>query len=358
MFYKSLPRLWLIHKNWCIVFVCLCWSTTTLCSLSITQRIEKISKSIPGTFGVAALHIESNKKIAFNGNVRFPMASTYKIPIALYCLSLVDQEKRTLQSQKIITPYDLRRFCFLKPNQCVSLATLIQLMIEKSDNAASDLILKIVGGPHAVTQWLEAHGFNDMSIDRSTLKMIADFSGVPEFDENRCTVQRDCKQISNVSQQKHSQAIEKFYEDQQDTTTPCTMVNFLALLHHKKLASTHSTNFLLNSMLKCKWGKNSIKRLLPRKTKVWHKTGRMNGIVADVGIVKLPRGKGHLALAIYTNKSMIYRKKRTYGIARIAKELFNYFSYPQQTHRTHTKCRGKKIRHPRKGKQIRRLRKG
>ena len=54
----------------------------------VEQHIKKISSTIPGNIGVAAWHIEKDQRIEVNGDQRYPMASTYKVPIALCCLSL------------------------------------------------------------------------------------------------------------------------------------------------------------------------------------------------------------------------------------------------------------------------------
>ena len=100
--------------------------------ITIQQRIQQVSNSVPGDIGVCALHIESNKRIEFNGNGRFPMASTYKLPIALCCLSLVDEGKLNLQTKKVITKYNKRRYGFVNVGDNLSIKKLIQLMIEKS----------------------------------------------------------------------------------------------------------------------------------------------------------------------------------------------------------------------------------
>jgi beta-lactamase class A len=43
--------------------------------------------------GLAAIHIETDRCITLKGSERFPMASTYKLPIAIQLLMLVDDGK-------------------------------------------------------------------------------------------------------------------------------------------------------------------------------------------------------------------------------------------------------------------------
>ena len=49
----------------------------------LTSEIGRLSSLSGGIVGVSAIHIESGKHVSVNGQERFPMASTYKIPIAV-----------------------------------------------------------------------------------------------------------------------------------------------------------------------------------------------------------------------------------------------------------------------------------
>lgn len=203
----------------------------------------------------------------------------------------------------------------------MSVEKLLQLMIEVSDNAASDMILKVIGGPDYVNKWLKDNGFNNISVDRSTLKMIADYSGI----DNLINDWDYGKKYACVSEQKRIQARNNFYKDLKDTTTPTVMVHILADMYNNKLVTKSSVNFLQNSMLKCKWGKNCIKKFLPKNILFCHKTGRMDGVDSDIGVIELPNKKGHLAIAIYTNGPGTI-KEHERAIALSAKAIFDYFS--------------------------------
>ena len=122
---------------------------------SVIQTIKQISKRVPGIFGVAAVHLQSGQSIEINAHKQFPTASTYKVAIGAYCLSLLDNNVIDKQKKITITKQTMRRYCFVSPGQRLSVKQLIYLMIKKSDNAASDIILKMVGGGNAVTQWLQ-----------------------------------------------------------------------------------------------------------------------------------------------------------------------------------------------------------
>src|ERR671927_139968 len=57
----------------------------------LENEIARLAKAAGGTLGVSATHVESGRSVSFNGTERFPMASTYKIPIAVQLLYRVDR---------------------------------------------------------------------------------------------------------------------------------------------------------------------------------------------------------------------------------------------------------------------------
>ena len=57
----------------------------------LLSEIERLVNNSGGIVGVGAFHIESGQSVWLNGDVRFPMASTYKVPIAVQLLSRVDR---------------------------------------------------------------------------------------------------------------------------------------------------------------------------------------------------------------------------------------------------------------------------
>jgi beta-lactamase class A len=294
---------------------------------TLEQQIKKLIKNVPGQAGVAALHLGSGQRIEVNGNIRFPLLSTYKIPIALCCLSKIDSGTVNLHDKKKFTEEDLRRGCNIFSGQSLSIEKIIRLMLEKSDNAASDMILKMVGGGKVVTDWLGTHGIKDMRIDRSTLKMAGDISGITLDDDYRCSIPECIRRMKSVSHVNILAAQRKFFDDQRDTTTPHAMVDLLAHLYRKELVNSQSTDFILDCMTHCHvFGKGRIPRLLPKTCKVWHKTGRADSIVADVGIIELPRSKGHIVIALYSNKDTQHEEQRELAMAKITRTIYDHFS--------------------------------
>jgi len=99
--------------------------------------------------GFTAIHIETGRRITLRGSERFPMASTYKLPIAVQLLRLC----RRRQQNGLTTSFGLdQRFpprgcsvtgqVFKFGESSLSVRVLLELMLTVSDNTASDLILR------------------------------------------------------------------------------------------------------------------------------------------------------------------------------------------------------------------------
>ena len=78
----------------------------------LEREITRAAQSAGGTVGMSAIHIETGRRIALNVRERFPMASTYKVPIAVFVKS---SEKEVPERERAIaqiarTVYDFFLF--------------------------------------------------------------------------------------------------------------------------------------------------------------------------------------------------------------------------------------------------------
>ena len=72
-----------------------------------TKEIERIAEKANGVVGVFAHHLESNQTLTFNPNEPFPMASTYKIGMAIKLLQHIEKGELALDQMVELTPEDL-----------------------------------------------------------------------------------------------------------------------------------------------------------------------------------------------------------------------------------------------------------
>jgi beta-lactamase class A len=121
-------------------------------------------------------------------------------------------------------------------------------------------------------------------------------------------------------------ARERYGHDPRDTATPDGMAELLALIYDGAGLTESSRELLLGVMTRTRTGRRRLRGLLPSTTEVAHKTGTMAAAINDVGIITLPDGAGHLAVAVFVNTlhSTTWRRERT--IAEVARVLHDYFS--------------------------------
>jgi beta-lactamase class A len=319
----------------CLIFLAasVAWSATTDPSLArLEQQIEYVAHATDGVVGVEAVHVETGRTIAVRGAEGFPMASAFKLPVAVQILSLVDEGKLTLETMVSLTPQDLHpgsgrlSELFFHPGVSLSIANLMELALVISDNSAADVLLREAGGPVAVTARMRALGFAGIRVDRSTALLISDWQGAknlpPEAQWNREIWD---KLFDAVPEREHMNARRAEMKDPRDTATPDDMTRLLLRVWRRDLLSPQSSGVLLDMMDRCQTGKSRIKGLLPQGTDVAHKTGTLGGVANDVGFMTLPGDAGHVAISVFTKASNKPEEAAEKAIAEIARTVYDYF---------------------------------
>ena len=248
---------------------------------SLEQQLAWLVSGKSANLGVAALDLSTGEVLSVNGHDAFPMASTVKVAVAANYLAQVEHGRRSL-------------------NEIIggkSAASLLDAMITRSDNQATDLLIRNLGGPNILQSWLTQQGVEGVRIDRSIARLLAD--------------KRDLYDV-------------------RDSSTPIAMVQLLQKLDSGKMVNASSRAYLLSLMARCKTGKNRMRALLPFGTKVEHKTGTLNNYTSDVGFITLPDGR-RLAVAFFARGS----GDRPRAIAEAARQIYDGFlSIPRSLYST------------------------
>lgn len=243
----------------------------------LEQQVASLVSARSGEFGIAALDLTTGASIAVNGGQAFPMASTVKVAVAAAYLAQVDHGRRTLGR--------------MIGNRTA--AQLLEVMMVRSDNHATDLLIRNLGGPQAVQQWVDWHGLAGIRVDRTIASLLSD--------------RRDLR-------------------DERDSSTPLAMVELLRKLDRGAMLKPDSRALLLGMMGRCITGKNRIRGLLPYGTRVENKTGTLSGYTSDVGFITMPDGR-RVAVAFFAR----YGADRPRTIAEAARAIYYGFA-PARTY--------------------------
>ncbi len=323
-----------------VFIICMVFTLSIFCQTNISHEeklnliISKLEQKSGGTIGVAALHLETGNTYYYNKDIKFPMASTFKVPIAVQLLNMADKGGINLQDMIEIKKSDLHPGSgvivkyFEGLGIQLSLNNLMRLMLIESDNSAADLCLKFAGGTKAVNNMLNKTGIEGMSVDRPTYVALAQYLGIKnvleseEYDDNKVVAE-----LRSLSKEDREKAAEEFMNDERDNSTPPAMADLLEKIWNKKILSDESTMLLLNVLKECNTGEYRIKGLLPDKTIVYHKTGTIGNATNDVGIIKLPEDFGNLAVVVFIKNAKKDTKESEKIIGQISRFLYDYFIF-------------------------------
>jgi beta-lactamase class A len=298
----------------------------------LQNELTRLAKITTGQVGLTAIHIESGRHISLNETTRFPMASSFKVPIAVQILSRVDRNEIRLDQMVTLEPHDLHpgsgtlSNLFKQPGVSLSVRNLMELMLLISDNSATDIVLRLAGGPEAVTTKMRELGINGINVNRSTARLISEWLGADLPLEKDWTPDLFRKLYAAVPAETRKAAELKFNEDPRDTAQPSAMADLLVKIYNKQLHKPETADLLLDIMRRCQTGDARIKGMLPPETVVAHKTGSIGGTVNDVGIITLPDNAGHVVLALFV-KQGTQSEQSEKAIAQLSRTIYDYFLF-------------------------------
>jgi len=238
---------------------------------SLEQQLSTLVAGNSADVGIAALDLTNGETVSINGDRAFPMASTMKVAVAAAYLQQADYGRRSLDDTIAGR----------------SAQSLIERMLIHSDNSATDILIRNLGGPRAIQEWVRWHGFSNMRVDRTIAELL-----------------RSPRDLW----------------DSRDSATPMAMVQLLQRIDSGKVLKPDSRAYLLSTMSRCTTGKNRMRALLPAGTRVEHKTGTLSGLTSDVGFITLPDGR-RVAIAVFARGGT----DRPSTIAQAARAIYDGF---------------------------------
>lgn len=309
---------------------------TDVHKLRIEQEIARLSLLSGGVLGVSAIHVESGKRLMQNGQLHFPMASSYKVPIAIELLTKVDSGIYSLDQLIEIGKNDLHpgsgmlsdRFDWpgaVKPGIALSVRSLLELMLLISDNSATDVCLRLAGGPIAVNACMKRLGITGLTVDRPTAFLISDWLGVSMDPTQPWSPSRFDSLTKKLTPDQEKTNSRKFDADLKDTSTPEAMSELLLKLYTQPILAAPSKSLLLDIMRRCESGLTRLKGALPPGTEVMHKTGTIGMTTNDVGIMTLPNEAGRVVISVFVKSSEKPVPERERAIAEVARAIHDYF---------------------------------
>lgn len=303
------------------------------------RLLERFAQPVEGRLGFAMRHLESGETLSLRGGERFPMASVYKLPIAAALLHQADQEVLRLEDVVRLGPESLRlglgnrevEQAVLAGRRDFPVSELLERMLVDSDNASSDALLDLVGAK-TVTARLRAWGVDGVRVDRPEYALLLDFAGVSsEPPPEGWSLDRLRQRYRSAGPAERRLGMARFLADPRDTATPDSMVDLLVKIHRRELLRPASGDRLVRLLERCETGANRLRGDLPADVVFAHRTGTTDttdGVAAgtnDVGVLTLPDGLGHVALAAFLKQAKGETADRERVLSRIGRAVFERY---------------------------------
>lgn len=218
-----------------------------------TQKsLESIASGLDGIMGYAIIDLDSGQRFERLADEVFPLASTIKLAILYELFKQADEGKLKLDD---VRPLDRRHAVggsgvlgeLTAP--AMPLRDYAVLMVVLSDNTATNLLIETVGMEN-VTRRMAGLGINGLKLRRKMIDMEAARRG----DEN--------------------------------VGSPADLARLLTIMHRSEGLTRTSRDGLIAILRKAK--PSALRDGVPSSVPIANKTGTLEGVAADAGIVYLP----------------------------------------------------------------------
>ena len=260
----------------------------------VISAIQDFTAHTEGIIGVAAKHLETDKRISHNADTIFFTASTLKVPLLVELYrqvdaGIIDVHQRIDLTDALRVPGSgvLKELASgLQP----TIHDLAMLMIIISDNSATDILYNRVGGDN-INSTMRQLGLTNTHIPMTCRELLYGITGLDT--ENPAHTY----QLASDRLKKGEFVLEGdgFSEDKSDVSSPNDMCRLLELIYDGDILSPQSREAVLD-ILKRQQLSTVIPHALPSGTVVAHKTGSYHTVRCDVGIVFSPTGPYTVAI--------------------------------------------------------------
>ncbi|MEK6348526.1 MAG: class A beta-lactamase [Burkholderia sp.] len=257
------------------------------------RRLAAIEASFGGRLGVAAIDTGSKARIMYRADERFAFCSTFKTILVAAVLARASGDARLMSSVIRYTPHDLVSYSPVSSKHVatgMTVAALCAAALQYSDNSAANLLIRLIGGPAAVTAYARSTGDAEFRLDRIETSLNDAVPG-----------------------------------DERDTTTPGAMAETLRRITLGDTLDPAGRAQLVTWMLGNTTGDARIRAGAPAGWRVADKTGSGDyGSANDVAVLYSP-SRAPVVLAVYTTrlaKDAAYDNAAIAAVARVVTSVF------------------------------------
>jgi beta-lactamase class A len=275
------------------VLMSACTTTIQPQATSTSTRLSALEKQALGRLGIFALNMANGTSVSHRAHERFPFASTFKAILAAAILNHSTHETGFLQKRIQYTKTELVTYSPITAQyiaQGMTVAELCAAMVQYSDNTAANLLMKLLGGPSAVTAYARSIGDGKFRLDRWEPELNTAIPGDP-----------------------------------QDTSTPYAMAHSLQRLVLGNALTRPARDQLQRWLLGNTTGNTKIRAAVPSNWQVCDKTGSGDyGTTNDIAVI-WPPTRPPVVVAIYFTQNTPHAQRQDTIVASATRIILEEF---------------------------------
>ncbi len=296
----------------------------------LEERIRTIVTALDGTLGVYVHAVEAGDRVELNADELFPMASVFKIPILAELLCRA-QEGRVALEERVALADEMKSpgsgvLKELSAGTTLTIRDLATLMIIVSDNTATDILLARLT-KDAVNARLRACGLERTNVAMDCRELLHDLvglSGEPDGPATRrLAVERLRRQEIDVNS--------RVYRDERvNMTTPREMGRLLEQIVRTARGPAAAPGPLpaevcqgMLAIMMRQQVRNRLPLLFPPAVDLAHKTGSLNRVSNDAGVLETRRGP--CVISVF-GKDLSDAIEGQMAIARVGRAVYDVYA--------------------------------
>ncbi|MFQ3616233.1 MAG: serine hydrolase [Cyanobacteriota bacterium] len=254
----------------------------------LTTKLQSLVSQAGLSAGVFVVDLDTGDYVDVNGSTVYPAASTIKTPILVAFLQDVDRRRVRLDEFLTLQTIDITdgsgEVQFMEIGSQLSALDTATKMITISDNTATNMVIHKLGGLTALNS-----RFRDWGMSHTVLNnLLADLQGT-------------------------------------NTTSARDLSLLLTAVSQGDLLSLRSRDRLLDIM-RSTVNNNLLAATLGPDAKIAHKTGNIDSLSGDTGIVDMPNGKRYVITALVQRAGDAGAAAQL--IQQISQATYQYFAQP------------------------------
>lgn len=247
---------------------------------AIRRIAEKYDAKTTGDLGLLFTDLKTGETVTVNPDKELPAASTFKVFLLAEFLRQCEEGKYNLMDrhelkEEFVSPGS-GVLCDLLPGMNLTLMDYARLMMMLSDNTATDYLYSLTGRDNIKKNVIDAFNLTKTKCDYPCKLLIETY-----FDpaHKKVAGERNWRNTDDYL----------CLTPENDSTSANDMAKVLKMAYDKTLFSPWVSEQMIDIMKRCHTN-SRIPKELPRDVEVAHKTGTMDKVANDCGIVYTEKG--------------------------------------------------------------------